>query len=526
MKKIIVTVGILISLVGVVIYAYVYQAQSSSGQGASGRGQQSVPVEVIPVTASDIAKTVAITGPINARAEVEVYPKQAGELIELLVDKGDSVKAGQILARIESKQFEIQIKQSQAELVSAKAAYDKNSSLAFVNSETDFKQAKSTLDRLHAALRQAEVELQLQKKQADVQIKKALADLQIAQARLDAAVSGARAQELEQVKARKENAKRELDRLTSLLKDEIISQDQIEATQLQYEIYSAQLSLLEEGARPEDIEVLKGQVEAAKASQQAAQDDKMLIDIKQTNLEAAKAQVENAQAAFEQAAAAKDASTWKKELAQTEASVQRAQAALELTQHHLDDTIIKAPISGIIAQRFLDKGDMASLTRPFVTIVDMNVVKVTAKAPERDITSIKVGAPAAIKPDAFPGENFSGTVVYISPVIDRASQTGDIEIEVPNPNHKLKPGMFTRVELTVAEHKNVIVIPADALVKEGEAIFAYTANGGTAHKKKVVTGISDGVKTEILSGLEAGENLVVAGQYSLREGMAVTITGK
>jgi HlyD family secretion protein len=526
MKKIIVTAVIIIALISVVVYAYVIQKKPSDSTGAPGRGPGSLPVETVPVTNSDIARMITTTGPIFARAEVEVYPKQTGELVKLLVDEGDAVKEGQTLARIDSKQFEIQMNQAQADLASAKAGYEKSSSLAFVNSETDFKQAKSNVDRLQAALKQATVDLQLQTKQADVQIKKADADLRIAKARLEAAVSGTREQEKEQAKVRTENAKRNLERLTALLKDEMVSQDQVEAAQLQYDIYSAQLSLLEEGVRKEDIEVLKAQVETAEASLQSAQDNKMLIDIKQASLEAANAQVENAQAAYEQMAVAKDASTWEKDLAQAEASLKRAQAALESAQQHLDDTIIKAPISGVIAQRFLDKGDTASPTRPFVNIIDMDVVKVTAKIPERDIGSIKVGQTAVVKPDAYPGESFSGTVVNISPIIDRSSQTCDIEIEVSNPNHQLKQGMFTRVELTVLEHKGVPVIPADALLKEGEDTFAYVVNGGKALKKKVVTGISDGVKTEILSGLEAGEQLIVAGRYSLRDGMAVTLAGE
>ena len=532
MKKIIATIIIL--LIAVMVYAC--QKQSSETKGAFGRGQQSVPVEAVPVANSDITKTIEITGEISARAEVEVYPKQTGELVELQIDKGDKVKAGQTLARIESKLFEIQMKQAQAELAGAKAAYEKKSSLALVNSETDFKQAESNLDRLQAVLKQAEVDLQLQTKQADVQIKKASADLRIAKARLDVAISGARDQEIQQVIAKKDNARRNLDRLTALLKDEMISKDQVEAAQLQYDIYSEQLSLLEEGTRQEDIEVLKGQVETAEASLESAQNNKMLIEAKRAGLDAAKAQADSAQAAFEQAAVSKDASTWEKDLAQALASLQRAQATLELAQQRLDDAIIKAPISGIIAQRFLDKGGTASQTRPFVTIVDMDVVKVTAKVSEREIGGINLGAQAIIKPDAYPGESFSGTVVNISPIIDRASRTCDIEIEASNPNHKLKPGMFTRVELTASERKGVPVIPADALLKEGEETFVYVVNGGAeglrsdgtakALKKEVVTGISDGVKTEILSGLKADEQLIIAGFRSLRDGMSITLAGE
>jgi multidrug efflux pump subunit AcrA (membrane-fusion protein) len=265
-KKTIAAIAIVAILIGIVVYAYVRQGGSSAGRGAFGRRETSVPVEIVAVTNSDIAKKIVATGAIYARAEVEVYPKQTGELVDMLVDKGDKVETGQTLARIESRAFEIQKKQAEAELAGAKAAYDKTSPLAAIDSETSFKQAKSNLDRLKSVLKQAELDLQLQEKQADVQVKRASADLRIAEARLEAAVSGARDQELEQAKVRTENAKRNLDRMTALLEAEMISKDQVEAAQLQYDIYSAQLSLLKEGARPEDIKVLKAQVETAKAS--------------------------------------------------------------------------------------------------------------------------------------------------------------------------------------------------------------------------------------------------------------------
>jgi len=490
------------------------------------RGQQSTLVETAMVKNGNVAKTIVVTGAISARAEVEVYPKQSGEIIKLLVDMGDRVKAGQVLANIETRTFELQAKQADADLASAKAAYDKSSSTALVNSEAVFKQAKSNLDRVQSALKQADLDLQLQTKQADAQIKKASSDLRIAQARLDAAVSGARKQEIEQAKARKDNAKRNLDRLKALLNDGMIPQDQVESAQLQYDVYSAQLSLLEEGTRPEDIEVLKEQVEAAKTALGSAQDNKLLIDIKSASLDSAKAQLESAQASFEQANVAKDSATWEKELAQADAAVKRAKAALELAQQRLDESTVKAPISGTIAQRFLDKGDIASPTRPFVTIVDIDVVKVIAKVPEREIGSIRIGQKASVKPDAYPGQAFPGTLTKISPIIDRTSQTCDIEIEVPNPDQKLKPGMFVRAELIVSESKVALVVPVDAIVKEGEETFVYVAEGDKAVKKKVETGISDSIKTEIVSGLKAGDQYIVTGQSSLKDGTPIMIPGE
>jgi len=524
-KKIIIIVAIIILLIGIVIYAYTRQRQPSGGGAGFGRELPSVPVETAPVTNSDIAKKVTASATINARAEVEVYPKQTGELVELLIDKGDRVKAGQILARIESTVFEIQVEQAKADLAGAKATYEKSSSLAFVSAEANFQQAKGSFDRLQSLLKQAELDLQLQEKQADAQNKKAEADLRIAQARLDAAVSGARTQEMEQARVRMENAKSNLDRLEALSEKKLVSRDQVEAAQLQYDIYKAQFSLLEEGTRPEEMEVLKAQVEAAETSLESAKSNMALVDIKRASLEAAKAQADGAQAAFQEATVAKDASTWEKDLAKTEASLQRSEATLKMAQQYLSDCAIKAPMSGIISQRFLDKGDVASPSRPFVTIVDMDVVKIEAKIPARDIVDINIGDQATIKPDAYPGESFTGTVTNISPVIDRASQTCDIEIEASNPDYKLKPGMFTRVELVTLEHEDVPVIPTDAILKEDEQTFVYVVSDGKALKKEVTTGISDGVKTEILLGLEPDQELIVAGHSNLRDGVPVTLPG-
>jgi multidrug efflux pump subunit AcrA (membrane-fusion protein) len=147
-KKVIITAVIILLLIGTVIFAYIRKKQSpmaGGGPGMRGQQQQSVPVETTPVINSEIAKKIVITGAVSALAEVDVYPKQAGEVIKLMVDKGDRVKAGQILASVDSKTFELQTKQAQADLAGAKASYDKNSSLAFVNSETGFKQAKPSI---------------------------------------------------------------------------------------------------------------------------------------------------------------------------------------------------------------------------------------------------------------------------------------------------------------------------------------------------------------------------------------------
>lgn len=525
MKKIIGALAIIIVLVGIVAYAYYREGKSSAGAGGFRRGQMSIPVETKAVENGDIAKKILATGYITARAEVEVYPKQSGEVVELLVDKGDKVKAGQILAKIDSEAVEIQIRQFEADLASAKASYEKSSPLAAISSETDFKQAKSNLDRLKSVLKQAELDLELQEKQAIVKVKRAEADLRIAQARLEAAESGAREQELDQAKVRTENAKRELERLLELSADDMVSKDQVEAAQLQYDIYNAQLSLIIEGARPEDIEVLKAQLETANAALESAGNEKVLIDIKKSSMDAATAQMENAQASFDLASVANEASTWEQDLIKAESAVLRAQASLEMAQKNLNDSTIKAPTGGIIAQRLLDKGDAASPTRPFVTIVDMDVVKIPMRVEARYIADVRLGDQAIIKPSAYPGQEFIGKVVNVSPVIDKSSQTCDVEVEAANGDYRLKPGMFTRAELTTLKHKNVPIIPMDVVLDEEGETFVYGVNEGKAVKKVITTGIDDSIRVEVVSGLKAGDEYVIAGYHSLRPGMQVILAG-
>jgi len=531
LKKYIVIGCIILALIGLVIYSYVNKGkQDNNMMGGSRRGPGAGGVRSVvglaTVENAKIAQKVLISGTIGARTEVEIYPKQAGEIESVLADIGDHVKAGQVLAKIDPESFNLQARQAQADLAGAKAVYDKSSSTAYVDFETNFKQAENNLEKVSSTLKQAELDLQLQTKQADSNIKKAEADLRVAQASLEAAESGARKQELEQARIRAENAKKNLDRLVSLAKDEMVSQDQVDAAQLQYDIYESQYSLLKEGIRPEDMEALRAKFEAAKTALESAKDNKILIDIKKASLDAAKAQLNDANALFEKATVAKDASTWQKELAQLDAMVKKAEAALDIAKRRLDEATVKAPISGTIAQRSLDKGDFASTNSPFFKIVDMDIVKVIAKVSERDVNSIRIGQRAIIKPDAYPGAEFTGTLKKISPVIDKDSRTCDIEIEAQNPNQKLKPGMFARVELTVSESRIAPVVPDEALQKEENKVFVFMVVDDKAVRKDVSAGISDGIKTEIISGLQAGDEVIISGLENLYDGAAVSVSGK
>lgn len=210
------------------------------------------------------------------------------------------------------------------------------------------------------------------------------------------------------------------------------------------------------------------------------------------------------------------------------AQVEQLKATLGLAQAELEDCTITAPISGIIAKKFIDQGEMivaTSMTKnaPIVTIVNMDTVKVLGGIVERDIGRVKIGQPADVKVDAYPGKVFTGEVTKVSPIVDPQSRSVEVEIMVENKGHKLKPGMFARVDLITSEHKSVLAIPRDCLLGEEGNRYVFVVEDGKVSQKKVELGINQENLIGIVRGLEVGQKVVVSGQHILKDGVRANI---
>jgi membrane fusion protein (multidrug efflux system) len=154
----------------------------------------------------------------------------------------------------------------------------------------------------------------------------------------------------------------------------------------------------------------------------------------------------------------------------------------------------------------------------------MDKVKVVAGVGERDIALVKEGTTqATVRVDAYPDEVFPGTVRKVSPVADERTRTVEVEIHIDNPGYRLKPGMFARVDLTLQERANAVVIPDHAVLRADEATFLYVVEGTTARRRAVRLGLAEGERVEVLEGVRAGERVVTRGQRLLEEGSAVTV---
>lgn len=189
------------------------------------------------------------------------------------------------------------------------------------------------------------------------------------------------------------------------------------------------------------------------------------------------------------------------------------------------NTTLYAPISGVVTARNYDSGDMFG-QMPILTIEQTGVVKLKVNVSEVYFKSFKRGMNVDIELDAYPGEKFNGKVTIVYPNIDATTHTFPAEITINNQGQKVRPGMFARASVNLGSQKHVL-IPDEALVKQIGAgdryVYVYDASKQTVSYNKVELGKHMGKNYEIFSGVQDGQQVVVAGQTRLANGKKVEV---
>ena len=211
-------------------------------------------------------------------------------------------------------------------------------------------------------------------------------------------------------------------------------------------------------------------------------------------------------------------------LAAAKAQRNQAEVALQTAMQHLKDTQIRSPISGVVVERNVEVGQSVAPGAPLLRILDQSTLKADIDLPESDFARIAAGTPAVIQVDAFQGQQFSGKVVLVNPMVDRKTRTFRVRIESPNPTAKLVDGMFVRVQLSAAQ-RTVLAVERDALnrLPGSGTFYVFVVDGDKAVKRTVKTGIVGDRYAEILEGLSEGEKVVTSGAGRLRSGVRVDI---
>ena len=210
------------------------------------------------------------------------------------------------------------------------------------------------------------------------------------------------------------------------------------------------------------------------------------------------------------------------------AGVEAAKATLELAKKRLQDTLIKSPIDGLVKLKMTEEGQYINTMRsgPLFSVIQVDPIKLKFSVPEGYAAEVKKGQTVRARVDAYPGESFPGKVTTIDPHVDPLSRSIGLEALLPNSDHRLKPGFFAAVELTVKVVPNAIVIPDKSVIEEEDKFYVFVISNNTAHRREVKLGSQQRGMVQIVSGLNEGELVVSIGKEALSEGSQVKITSQ
>lgn len=248
------------------------------------------------------------------------------------------------------------------------------------------------------------------------------------------------------------------------------------------------------------------------------------------------------------------AATAQVEVAQ--ASVAQARANVGAARAELEKTVITAPFSGVIGKRYLDKGAFAATNRPVFALVDLSKIKTTVPLTEKDAGRVRVGQRALVSIEADRSAQFQGVVARIASVFDPNTNTTEAEVEIDNPDGRLKPGMFANVSIAFAVEPGALLVPRSAVIEDERETFLYLAQqapaqaappgggppGGAEERKagpprpawtakrvavkRIGTGTDPARDQVAVEGpIQPGQSVITLGQQDLRDGAPVMISG-
>lgn len=489
---------------------------SDPGKGAGKAGASedaaAVMVNVRPAARGDIARTIDVTGSLVALNDVTVGAKSSGKVVAVYPREGEQVAAGQIVAQMDTIDIRAQLGAQEA---GARAAV------------TRLDQAKAQLQQAKTSLLNSETQLTWTQKTTDSAVKTAEAALQTAQDRLSVVQKGAREQERRQAeenvraaKANNDKARADLKRMQALFREQAVSQsqlDQAEATSdaadAQYRSATEALSLIKEGARPEDINTAKLAVLQAQQGLDRANADRAQIAIKQADVQNSKENVRVAESGVRAA----------------EAAVKQANEAVKIARQALIDASIRAPISGYVASRTAEPGQQVAGggmgSGSILRIVAPKSVYFQASVSETQVAEVGVGQSVQVTVDALPGRTFNGSVTRILPVASSAARSFTLRVDFPT-DAALRPQMFARGRILLDTHRGTVLVSKDAVIFDparGKSRAFVMLATKKAQEREVKVGYTDPTQIEILAGIKPGESVVVQGQSNLQDGDTVRV---
>jgi membrane fusion protein (multidrug efflux system) len=185
---------------------------------------------------------------------------------------------------------------------------------------------------------------------------------------------------------------------------------------------------------------------------------------------------------------------------------------------------VRAPFSGRITSRLVEQGQHVRTTEEMFSLADFEPLVAFIHLPEKDVLGLRPGRETRITLKADESVRFHGRIRQISPVVDPATGTVKVTVEAVAPlPESVRPGGFVTVDIIRESHANAVLLPRQAVLRELQSAHVFVAKNGVAEKRPVSLGLEEGERIEVLSGLQPGERVIVAGQGSLRQGSPVEV---
>ena len=497
----------------------VTKEKAAAAKEGPGKSKRTPNVTTAPVDVRDIVTTISVVGDISAVSEQRIAPRITGRLLELFVDEGDTVKAGQLLARIDGNDIAQQIARAEAQLFEAERRIEQATLAAkpaATNTKEVLAQQKNAQKVADATLRQAE-------RNADLTVGTARSAVADAQARVDAAdaaVATAKAAKTS-ADANLTNAITRQKRVASLNARGFVSSQELDNASTDVKVREANLA-----AASSNVDAALSNLRSAQALLTQAQRQLDLADAKsKTDIEVAKAtydssisQVRAADANMIQAKVAQ------KNIKALEGTRDAARAALDALRQQQTQLSLVAATDGIVSQRLADPGTMLTAGTPALVIQSSGAIQLDCLVDPDTATKLRIGAMVEVSTSDDDKQTIPGRIDVILPAADAGSRQLRVRIVVTNPPTTLRAGGFARVTFETSRVNGAIVAPREAIkrTKTG-TIAAVVDSEGNVSVRDVTLGTEDAKGIQILSGLAAGDMVVTMSFAPPKDGTKVNV---
>ena len=212
------------------------------------------------------------------------------------------------------------------------------------------------------------------------------------------------------------------------------------------------------------------------------------------------------------------------EVAQTD--LNSAQAGVDNAQQSINNTVVTAPLTGVVTYRSVNLGQMVSPGVPLLTIQDISSVYATVNVKQADLPQVKEGMAVQVMPSEDEKRVLPGIVSLISPVANQAARVFEARVKIVNEDNLLKPGMFVKTRITLGTPVDVLAIPVYILSGKEDAYYIYVTEGNRARQRPVVIGETIGELIEIKTGLKSGEKVIVSNINKLKDQDQIAVVGE